>query len=126
MTIAVDFDGVIHRYSSGWGDGTIYDEPIKDALWGLSVLMAREAVFIHTARNPREVARWIEQTSGYSLECTTRLPRAWWGKRKPFWNRLGVLLVTDRKLPAKVYIDDRAYLFSNWEDDIPKLLRLGG
>lgn len=114
MTIAVDFDGVIHAYSRGWQDGTIYDQPIRDALVALETLMARDAVFIHTTRNPRQVARWIERESGHDIDCTTRLPRTWYGRRKPFWNTTGLLLVTDRKLAATVYIDDRAHRFETW------------
>jgi hypothetical protein len=114
MTIAVDFDGVIHKYSRGWADGTIYDDFVDGAMVSLMRLMDRDAVFIHTSRNPNQVARWIEKSSNYSIECTTRLPRAWYGRRKKFWNTKGLLLVTDRKFPATVYIDDRALRFTSW------------
>src|SRR5690606_4961543 len=60
-TIGVDFDGVIHRYSKGWFDGTIYDEPIPGAISGLRLLMQHNAVFIHTARSARQVAEWLAE-----------------------------------------------------------------
>lgn len=115
MTIAVDFDGVIHAYSKGWNDGKIYDVPLHNAFFALDRLMLQDSVFIHTARKPSSVARWIERKSSYTIECTTWLPRTWYARRKPFWNTRGLLLVTDRKFPATVYIDDRAYRFENWE-----------
>ena len=30
--IAIDFDGVIHKNSKGYYDGTIYDEPVEGSL----------------------------------------------------------------------------------------------
>lgn len=123
MTIAVDFDGVIHKYSRGWGDGTIYDDFVDDAMLSLLTLMSRDSVFIHTSRNPGQVARWIEKQTNYAIECTTWLPRTWYGKRKKFWNIKGILLVTDRKFPATVYIDDRAISFISWADTMSQLLR---
>ena len=121
MTIAIDFDGVIHTYERGWADGTIYGEPTPFALYALETLMQRDSVFIHTTRNPRQVARWIERTSQYGIDCTTRLPRTWYGRRKPFWNTRGLLLVTDRKLPAVVYVDDRAHHFESWGQTLTAL-----
>lgn len=121
MTIAIDFDGVIHNYSRGWSDGSIYDVPVPKAISAVLFLMRSDSVFVHTTRNPKKVAKWIESQSSHAIECRTRLPREWWGAKKPFWDQRGVLLVTDRKYPAKVYIDDRAIRFTSWADALEQL-----
>lgn len=121
MTYSIDFDGVIHAYSQGWKDGTIYDEPLEKALYSIERLMEFGSVFILTTRNAKQVARWIERTSQYSIDCTTRTPRDWLGRPKPFWNKRGVLLVTNRKLAADIYIDDRGYHFENWDNTLSDL-----
>lgn len=121
MTIAIDFDGVVHAYGKGWKDGTIYDDFVKGSLFSLYLLMAKEPVFIFTTRSPRKVARWLERESGHQLECTTRLPRTWYGRVKPFWNTKGLLLVTNRKLAARAYIDDRAVKFTTWAEVLKDL-----
>jgi len=125
-TIAIDFDGVIHTYEHGWKNGTIYGDLVPGALEALTVLMREYAVFIHTTRNARQVARWIEQRTGHGIECTTQmhplLPSWWqWGKRFEFWNTQGTLLVTNRKLPAVAYLDDRAVHFTNWRKAMREL-----
>jgi hypothetical protein len=123
-TVAVDFDGVIHRYSRGWQDGTIYDEPVEGAFDALGTLMRHHAVFIHTTRGRGQVARWIEQRTGYSIECVTRVHLLPWKRR--FWNERGVLLVTNRKLPALAYVDDRGIRFETWDQALSDLARFEG
>lgn len=113
MTIAIDFDGVIHAYSKGWHDGTIYDEPIPGALDGLRTLMAEHALFVFTTRDVGQVAEWLINR-GFS--CRT-------GYDGPFWNERGVLLVTNRKLAATAYLDDRAVRFESWDQALTDLSR---
>lgn len=131
MTIACDFDGVIHAYSRGWADGTIYDEPLPGALDGLRTLMAEHAVFIFTTREPEQVTPWLEQ-HGVDVtidelcgSCLGVGPATCLGCKGSglltFWNLRGQLLVTNRKLAATTYLDDRAVRFEDWESALDAL-----
>ncbi|WP_405925453.1 hypothetical protein [Streptomyces sp. NBC_00035] len=111
MTIAVDFDGVIHAYRKGWQDGTIYDPPMPGALDGLRTLMAADAVFIFTTRDISQVASWLLER-GFSVRV---------GHDGPFWNERGRLLITNQKLAATAYLDDRAVRFENWDQALAVL-----
>ncbi|MFD6094727.1 hypothetical protein ACFVWN_01180 [Nocardiopsis flavescens] len=141
-TIAVDFDGVIHTYDRGWADGTIYGGLIPGAGAALELLMDTYSVFVHTSRSPAQVVAWLNRRwstdRDYTVTADDRCPVCTGhgrtfsppaGKhgleedcssceragRVRFWTRPGVLLVTDRKLPALVYIDDRAIRFTSWD-----------
>ncbi len=113
-TVAVDFDGVIHAYSKGWQDGSIYDEPLPLAFESLRGLMREYAVFVHTTRDAHAVAEWIQVRSG--IPCAVQV-----NPDMEFWNVQGELLVTNRKLPAVAYIDDRAIRFVDWVQAMTEL-----
>lgn len=116
QTVAVDFDGVIHAYSKGWHDGTIYDEPLSGAIEGLKALQATYAVFVFTSRDAAQVCDWLE---GRGVPATIDLPP---DNVYQFWNSRKIVLVTNRKLPAVAYIDDRAIRFTDWAS-VPGQLR---
>ncbi|MEV6504779.1 hypothetical protein AB0M61_01490 [Streptomyces sp. NPDC051642] len=122
--IAVDFDGVIHAYSKGWQDGAIYDPPLPGAFDALHFLMRQHAVFIHTARDPRQVADWITVKSNITT-CTEPPTGPQYAAPMEFWNDQTRLLVTSRKLPAVAYIDDRGIRFADWDQTLNALHVLG-
>lgn len=107
-TIAVDFDGVLHAYSKGWHDGTAYDVPLPGAIEGLKALMEDYAVFIFSTRPWTDIDLWLSKHVP-EIKCRNV------SLTEKFWNEKGVLGITDRKLPAMVYIDDRAFQFKDWE-----------
>lgn len=115
-TVAIDFDKVIHGYSRGWHDGTIYDGLVDGAAEGVAEVMDHAAAFVHTSRDADQVARWL---AAEGFDTTTDQPR---GK---FWNQRGRLLVTNRKLPALAYLDDRAVRFETWPQALAQLRALG-
>lgn len=95
-TIAVDFDGVIHSYTSPWVDhGTIPDPPVPGAIEFLNEMVKHFKVVIFstrcsTAEGMTEVLYYIKKHGGPDMDR---------------------LIPTDVKPAALVYIDDRAWRF---------------
>lgn len=108
-SLAIDFDGVIHAYRKGWHDGTLYDGPNDGAVWGLKTLMELHPVFIFSTRKPEDIAAWMHEHAG-GIQVAV-IP-----EEMPAWETMGVLGITNRKLPAAVIVDDRAVRFTNWRD----------
>lgn len=107
MTISLDFDGVIHQYSKGWNGGEIYDEAIKGAKEFIDKLLADGySVFILSTRDSNQIIKWFNDPK---YQIVTEFIK--------FWNYKGIVGVTNRKLPAHIYIDDRAYKFQGRFDD---------
>ncbi len=70
-------------------------------------------MFILTAHNPlTAVVDWLED-HGLKASYRDELPE--------FWSRRGILLVTNIKLPAAVYIDDRSIRFTSWSQVLNEL-----
>lgn len=121
-TVGIDFDGPIHAYSEGWQDGSIYDDPTPGGFEAIGELQeAGAAVFVFTSRPAlRPVADWIAERSELLVQIdpvTSPLDQPL------FWDKTDVVLVTNRKLPAIAYIDDRAIRFSS-QTGWPQVIRL--
>ena len=92
-TIAIDFDGVIHKYSKGWrGLYNVYDPPNDGAIESIKKLKERGyRLVIFSSRPVEPINKWLEK---YELES--------------YFDE-----VTNTKTPARVYIDDKAYHFES-------------
>jgi len=103
-TIAIDFDRVIHRYSKGWqGMDNAYDPPMVGAIESIKKFYGLGfRLIIFTSRAVPIVKEWLIK-----------------------YNLLDYFdLVTNTKVPAKIYIDDRGFRFINWRKDTNKILKI--
>jgi len=151
-TIAIDFDGVIHSYSKGWQDGKCYDDPVPGAFAAIADMFAAGySVFIFSTRSPWQIRGWLRKHSNQLLylnqqdffdqyypmsEYDAKQIEAEYANKellqhevaiipfwKKFWNKKDVIGITRRKLPAAVYIDDRACNFQgDWNDTISDIV----
>jgi len=89
--LLVDFDGVLHTYQHGWGDGSVYGGPMPGAQHALEQLTtAGYEVVIFSTRNAAQISAAL-------------LAWGWPAYR-----------VTNRKEPAVALVDDRAVRFTSW------------
>jgi hypothetical protein len=134
QSIAIDFDGVIHKYSKGWLDGSCYDDEVEGVFKAIAMLMQNYTVFIFSTRKPRQIKKWLlERIMEQDFGDNPNNPADWSGKKHgfgcevipfwvKFWNKKNVLGITKRKLPAMVYVDDRAMRFDgDWSNIITQL-----
>ena len=110
--ISLDFDGVIHSYSSGWkGPRTIPDEPVKGALDFIQECLIEDwDVVIHSSR-----ARYFGGISAMKTWLKRHSGNSWYDS--PAGNGIENVRFVRWKPPALVTIDDRALTFrGRWPD----------
>lgn len=111
LAVAFDFDGVIHKYSGGWKDGSIYDEANPEVINFMCMLMDMGIpVFILSTRDPEQISAWWNEND-FPMVSTVI------DDKFSFWERTDVVGVTRTKLPAQLYIDDRAYNYHGQSSD---------
>jgi phosphoheptose isomerase len=105
INISVDFDGVIHKCSKGYHDGTIYDDPVEGTAEALKKLSEKYTVIVHTCKAKSDrglvngktgtelVWEWLENhdLAQYVSKVSAEKPR------------------------AVAYIDDKSIRFENWD-----------
>jgi hypothetical protein len=107
--VAVDFDGVINSYISGWKGPTETDAPVLSAAESLETLYNRgyKVIIFSTRANTQE---GIDTVREYLRRHTKN-------------NELAdAIEVTDQKPIADMYIDDRAIPFNgDWEETLKRI-----
>ena len=95
--VALDFDGVVHRFSRGWrGERSIYDPPVEGIGRAMGRLVAdgyRICIVSSRARTEAgkaAIAHWLHK-EGFDIY---------------------VDMITSEKMPALCYVDDRAITFT--------------
>lgn len=102
--IGIDFDGVIHKCSKGYYDGTIYDEPVEGAREALQGLSERYTVIVYTCK-ARKDRGLVNGKNGIELV---------WEWLHNHELAQFISKVTAEKPRAVCYIDDKAIKFDDW------------
>lgn len=107
FTVAVDFDGVLHSYTTPWVNAyTIPDPPVPGALqWLHSTLQDFNVVIYSTRcktwRGRRAIKGWLYANA----------PDLWYESGVPSDRGLEDVQLSYQKPPALIYVDDRAWRF---------------
>ncbi|MFJ4672834.1 hypothetical protein [Kitasatospora purpeofusca] len=122
QAVGLDLDGTLTQ-PGPWLGGRI-GLPQPGAIDALRTLARHRAVFVYTARSTRwlpEVADWVTWYSGLEAFVDPSPERAYWTSSG------GTILVTNTKLGAAAYVDDRAiHHTGDWADTLAIVSRAIG
>ena len=108
LQIAIDFDGVIHKSSKGFFDGTVYDEPIEGCIEAIKKLAEKYTIVIFTAKAKKD-RPLVNGMTGEELV---------WDWLAKYNISSYIKEVTSEKPRAICYIDDRGVRFESWEQTL--------
>lgn len=106
--LAIDFDGVIHKNSKGFNDGTVYDEPVEGALDAIKELSKKYTIVIFTAKVKSD-RPLVNGKTGKEL--------VWEWLKKHHMSQY-IKDVTSEKPRAIAYIDDKGIRFTDWNSTL--------
>jgi hypothetical protein len=110
--LAIDFDGVIHKNSKGFYDGTIYDDPVDETYNALEQLSKNYNLIIFSAKAKPD-RPLINGKTGIELI---------WEWLEKYNLKQFISDVVCEKPRAIYYIDDKAIHFTNWDNTLNKIL----
>jgi phosphoheptose isomerase len=116
INVGIDFDGVIHKNSKGYHDGTIYDDPVEGAFEALERLSTEHTVIIYTCKAKSDRGLVNGKTG-------TELIWEWLKKHNM---AQFVSKVTAEKPRARFYIDDKAIQFTDWDSAFEQIGDIDG
>ena len=113
-TIVFDFDGVIHLGYDGWRDGSIYGIINWRLLDYIEELLEDYYIVISTNRPAQQIVDYFEKIKeNVPLKFEVFKKDM---KDNMYWNKDGVIGVTNEKAIGILYIDDRAFRYDKNKD----------
>ena len=109
--LGLDFDGVIHKNSKGFHDGTCYGKPIKGSLEAIKKLSKNFKIIIFSSKVKKD-RPLVNGKTGMQLVKN-------WLKKHKVLNY--ITEITCEKPRAKYYIDDKAIEFKSWAKTLKKI-----
>ena len=109
--IGIDFDGVIHKNSKGFYDGTVYDDPVNGVAESLKEISKNYDIIVYSAKARKDRMLINEKTGKELIEE--------WLIKQDLMKY--VKEVTSEKPRAVCYIDDKGVEFKDWDSCMSNL-----
>lgn len=114
--IAIDFDGVIHKCSKGYYDGTVYDEPVEGSLEAIEKIYNKGFNIVIYSCKSRSDRPKVDGINGTEMI---------WNWFEKYGVKHMITDVVSEKPRAICFIDDKGIRFNNWDETFQKLEDIG-